>query len=628
MAALLAELNASDAGSRDADALRSLSEKLDQLSTKLSEQQEKAPAPKLAEDPPASLSLDDLSGEILGVRAKPLPPPARGTVLFPIVSENGLTDASNFGDVYCEALTSTSGSDRWTITGLIPAQRNYYYKAIGDARHGERDPVRINAYTHAWVEPGDFSGRSFELAAAIADRAVRYGLLSRLRRKYVIATGQIGRGGKVQRIGGFASKLKLIERDLESLAALAPEGIIFVCPRADFAEAGKDVADWVQRLSARAGLECRPIDDLAELNEWFVDDDAVKAPPPVAEPKPPVPPRDDIRPAPRPPRQVAPPPKPKRRWPWLVATGVGLAFVAGLYLAADHQSVERRDPIVDEQARGAIATLAKLGSAVRADAQDAKACAALVDQASLLTGATFAQFPNEHRQGQADLQQCSSRMAQSDGRLNELRAAVAALDPNLTGTVDRLAAARKAVTVFDEGRLSSEERSRLIVAGDRAQSRLAESDRRIAQLMSAHIAWRANGNAFTLRALGDGDRGLSDFDRSRNLPGLSEALRDVDAANKELAASAARWRTLQDSIDRATREPIEFYWRPLKSALDQITSLDRDLASQAQRQLLPQAQTLLTPPRAMPVPSPAPVIPPAPPARRKLDDFGTIPGGK
>jgi hypothetical protein len=209
----------------------------------------------------------------------------------------------------------------------------------------------------------------------------------------------------------------------------------------------------------------------------------------------------------------------------------------------------------------------------------------------------------------------NQRLLESDVRLNELRAAVASADPILSGTVDRLASARKAITTFDEGRLSGDERARLIAAGDGAQSRLADSDRRISQLMNAHAAWRANFSAFTVRALADGDRGMNDFDKSRNIRGLSEALRDVSVANGELVASAARWRALEQSIDRAGREPIEFYWRPLQSAVNQITSIDRDLASQAQREILSKAQARLDQAQA-------------PAAKSKLDDFGTIPSTK
>jgi hypothetical protein len=547
--------------------------------------------------------------DIGGRRRGPIPTQRAGVVLFPVVG--GSDTVSNFGYVSCNKYHPERRQDILAlVTGFVGhGKSDVYYQAISDARFSEADPSKATLHTHAQVDPGDFGGSSFGLAAAIADKAARYGLPAPLEGRHIIATGVMAKGGhgEVAEVDSFDAKLRLLELE-------APAGSVFVFPVANIAN-NTAAAAFLERLRASRQIISRGVSHIAELDDWFRDNQ-------------PKSPQADAAPAAVAPAPVARVRKPLLRQAFAAAIVVGIAALASLYFVADYQSRSQVDPVAREHARNMASTLANLSAAIRANPDDWDACAALTGKTGMLNDTTLAMFPVEHRQAVADAQQCTARLGDSTRRLSELKAAAASLDPNLPGTIQRMALARKALTTSDLARLTDEERGRLVVAGDQAQSRLDDSDRRITPVLTAHNAWRISGGALTTKALAESARPLTDFDRARSVPGLGEALRDVDKAANDLTASANRWSGLQAAVDRAGREPIEYYWTPLRIATDSITSLDRDLATSSQRLLLTQAQKLLTVTPAARAPAPFPTMPaPLPGGSRKPnDDFGTIQG--
>jgi hypothetical protein len=558
-----------------------------------------------------------------GRRRTAIPPPQRGVVLFPIVDGGANAVHGSLGYISCATYRPESRQD---IVSLIVGfeghgRSDLYYQAISDARYTEADHAKAALYTRAKIDPGNFGGNSFTLAAAIADKTARYGLPKELAGKFIIATGALPKGGRgeIAAIDSFEGKLAVIERE-------APPASILLLPAANLTPTTQRV---LERLQASGRISWRAISHVGELDGWFSpasegDDSPERISAvavelggrPVASP---VAKAVDPKPA---------PPVPNKRFGLaalvVAAALTGVALLAGVYFVSDRQVATRADPVQQEQARLAIAKLNELGAAVRASPDDARPCIALRDSGNLLSEMTQRLFREDHERVTAEMQQCASQLAASDRRLAELRAATDSLDPNLTGTMERMASARKQLTAFDLTRMSPDERPRLVGTGDQAQARLAESDRRIKPLLDAHAAWRTNGSAVTMRALGEADRSLSDFDRSRAVAGLREALRDAEKARSDLAASAARWSALQAAIDRTGREPIEFYYRPLRNAVESINSFDLEIATPAQRHQVTQARQLLNASAVAPPATPTPSTI-APLQRRRNDDFGTIP---
>jgi hypothetical protein len=125
-----------------------------------------------------------------------------------------------------------------------------------------------------------------------------------------------------------------------------------------------------------------------------------------------------------------------------------------------------------------------------------------------------------------------------------------------------------------------------------------------------------------MRALLEASDGLAPFDRLRHVNSLREALRDASRVDAEFSASAARWKKLQDAFDNSGRVAKEFFWGPLRVALDGMTPLDRELAAGGQQHLLSQAEKLLKSTQKAEVEQPTPK--PHPSRKYSDDDFGTF----
>lgn len=311
-----------------------------------------------------------------------------------------------------------------------------------------------------------------------------------------------------------------------------------------------------------------------------------------------------------------------------VSLGILLAVVAAGFVAFQYTShVAIEQSLQTQEARKKLTVsleqLDALTAATRSNADSAAACTKLLANGIGLAETIRQAAPADYARASTSIQNCRSMLAGSDERTSEIRAAAAALNMGFPPSVERLAKARNALTRFDLDRLSTTEKNDLTSAGDRAVNIIDQSDKRVNALLDADRAASRNRTVATLRALMESAPNLTSFDTGRSTSGISEALANAKNASSDFANSKARWSTLDAAVSKAGRERIEYYWPALNSAVNALTSLDRELASPQQNALLSQAQRLLNaaPPVNVQIPPPTLSLP------RELDrDFGTIPG--
>lgn len=310
----------------------------------------------------------------------------------------------------------------------------------------------------------------------------------------------------------------------------------------------------------------------------------------------------------------------------IVGLLLAIAVIGSIAFQYTTGSVPTEQKISNQDARQklteALEELDSLAAIARADTSSVDPCAKLFAAGVRLDQTIRQASQSDYARAQGSIQSCKTLFAGSDERISETRASAAALNMGFAPSVERLAKARKALTKLDLDRLPSGEKNNLLSTGDRAADLIERSDKRIGPLIDADRAASRNRSAATLRALADSAKGITDFDMGRNIAGIFEALTNARNASADFTASQTRWSTLESAIGRAGRESIEYYWRPLNEAMNGLTSLDRELASPQQRDLLLRGQDLLKPATQSKAPTPSPS------PRKTNDDWGTIPAGR
>ncbi|KTE36532.1 MULTISPECIES: sel1 repeat family protein [unclassified Sphingopyxis] len=161
--------------------------------------------------------------------------------------------------VRAEPMPTLDGQERFAVGHQHPDALDM----LADARAGEPDARRLDGVMIRFLRR-DFSGRSFGLALALADKGARHAPPA----APVIATGSIAPGGRgtIEPIDAFEAKVRHILRALEQAPPATP-------PVFAFAKRNLDAADEATRAALTAAAQAgrivlRPaerIDDLADL---------------------------------------------------------------------------------------------------------------------------------------------------------------------------------------------------------------------------------------------------------------------------------------------------------------------------------------------------------------------------
>ena len=489
-----------------------------------------ASAPVLASPPRAAVREASAAIPPPVRRRTQIPGPRPGLCLFPIVAEgDGATDVGELGYVNTNTYQPEGRqSDLSRVTGFSGVGRSdVYYQVIQDSRFGEDDPAKANLHTHARIDPGDFIGSSFGLAAALADRSARYGWAPELRDRVIIATGIIGKGGRgqVEPIGSFVEKLEFLERH-------TPLGSLFLFPAGNVEQASREIHALLARITAAGRLTLRPVRHLSELGDLFPSSDrpmgqaasGVNASAGNADAKQPVAsPREQERAipgAPYPTReqqsdtgQKEHRPQPHRHTRILFSIALaGLALLAGAYVIAERSESGRASP---EQ-----------------------------------------------------MQKISDFLGAYDG-----------MDPAaLTAAQCRtLTAARQALTEEDITKLGAPA-ARAIAAAQTCAQRLAESKKRIARLVGATKLLESNGpTPASCSALDIAVAGLQPFDGNTPDTGVASRISYIEPCKAVLAESDRRIRVADRLVEVVTRNSSDLAaCRDLASAFEQLTNEDME----------------------------------------------------
>lgn len=143
------------------------------------------------------------------------------------------------------------------ISCAHPTKREEVKRVLGYTRHDEGiETIDIDVVAQ-FADP-DFDGHSYSLALALADKQARCGGQGPYRR--LIATGILGKQGKISRVEAFREKVALV-------APLLDNGTLFIFPQ-DNAEAEPAVLAG-QTMTAGHWRAVRRLDELRDL--WQAD---------------------------------------------------------------------------------------------------------------------------------------------------------------------------------------------------------------------------------------------------------------------------------------------------------------------------------------------------------------------
>lgn len=602
------------------------------LAAATSDSETSAPdASSASPEPPARLAA--AGREPLVRRRGPIPEAKSGLCLFPIVAEGeDAVELGEIGLVNCSVYTPESRQPYLSrVTGVSSGRSDTYYQVIEDARFGENDSAKATLHTHARMDPGSFSGASFGLAAAFADRSARYDLAPDCAGRHVIATGIVLRdgGGAVGAIDSFHEKLNLLRHK-------GPARSIFLYPTENDERASADERALMAELRV-AGHRLLPVRDLSELTPLFAPPGKPEraAPRPIPTEPPPAPPR------PAPERKGPLPPQPARpgwlsrpllRYLMMSAAG-GAALLAVVTVASliwqegspspealqrlddlKHaaQAVDTRAPSraactqlvaaaaafgapdaveLDDGGRAALAAarrcdgwlaaskarldnVATARAGVQASGADAASCAAWNGAIAALQPFDGA-APSASQDAALDAR-CRAATAQSDARLAGVRQALARLAGQAgdLAACDRLRSAFGALSQPDLDRLAALEPSaRAVLAG--CNNDLAESDlRRAAALafdgnVDVNDPARISGLDAAFQRLTPADIALiPEPQRSRLTQDAATARRLISASDARLASVVGAYRLWQQA-------PTASGVAALTAAIQALTSFDR-----------------------------------------------------
>lgn len=536
-----------------------------------------APEQPAAGDPPIGppkqppVAASASTGAAPAGRATSLPAPGPGVSWFPIVGEGG----GDFGYFKATRLPETDPRATFYAPGLAQNKREAFQQIIDATRADEKDDVVSAATTRIRMDPGQFSGLSFGLAAAIADRTARYGRAAAFEKATVIATGVVlaQRHGEVGAIDLFSEKVALIDN---SAATKELADILFVFPKANFASADDASRATLARWSAGARIRWRAVSHLDDLDDLLpqavgpvteVPDEAASVPSKAIETPPPV-------------TSVRVPDAGSRgvgtvyRKALLLGGGLGLAILAGAASLSIWVLGSKPDPVMVQASDDRIHAVVLASEGAAAAPADLDRCAALGQKVAALTDFDRARLSGDVGAAIIAANDCRSRFEASDGRLDSLMGAVEKLDRG-EGSADDAARALQTLTAFDMARPHDASQTYAIDRGKQAVGDIEASQRRIDQLADLWATKHESTAGDYIRSLRAALNGLteSDFARAEGPQRLA-----VNAARSYLESvdlSDRRLESLRNAVANYADAPDALHARACMTALDAMTAADK-----------------------------------------------------
>ncbi len=188
--------------------------------------------------------------------------------------------------------------------------------------------------------------------------------------------------------------------------------------------------------------------------------------------------------------------------------------------------------------------------AAASEPRDGESCALMADAIPVLEATDYA-YADCFKDGQQKLtraQRCSQSHAQSEARFKRLIEAFEAAEENRSAPqVAALAQARTDMLPYDERRERWREVSQMLIAADTAADAIAQSDKRIQQLVGAANAARANRGVATLTTLAAASS-LDAIDLPRLTTAQKEMLEEARTARADIDASNRRLDVLAEAV--------------------------------------------------------------------------------
>lgn len=525
---------------------------------------------QLAARPPVVQTAPVLNGR----RRSPIPPPAKGIVLFPIVSASSEED-SDFGVVKTQVIPSLGEVITFGSTFPEPTRRNAYQRFISEARHREMDGLSAEKSTRASLDPSDFSGNSYALAAAIADKSVRYDLSKDFADRHLVATGTLERGGQgaVVEIDDFPQKVWLLVRS-------APPGALFIFPKANL-----DASDAQTReLLNKGNFEWRAIAHVDELQDIFAA---------VADP---VLPSEKTRPqvltpagdvvvdtngdAPQSSFGVA---AIRARRPTLAAVVIaGVVLLGGAFAASEWYGASRLDPIQAQASDERLARFAERASKISKPLDSAPSCRELLAASMALTDVDRDRMLPVHDIAVSASSDCAAALKESEQKWTQLAAAASNIAKGQAVPVDQLSALRESFGAFALSDASSSDRKTMLASVDAYLGENLTRQGRWEALAEAITAWRSNedsrlvddvANAYA--ALTPEDRSLASQEQKVLMTAGQSALAEQQASDRRLIDVVAASR-------RLSADPGAAALTSANMALGALLALDHSRADTAE----------------------------------------------
>lgn len=473
-------------------------------------------------------------------RKMSMPTAASGVIAFPLAGHGGSERPEDecLGVIEAKFLPTDRGNT--ILPSPYGGDRAMVVDRIRQARDCEPEGRELLESVRLRFDPEHFVGPSFGLAAALADRSLRYGLKPEYEARQIIATGEIvAKGlGAIGSVGGLIEKIRIVR-------AHGKTGALFLLPKDGLDKGGQEIADALATLIER-GITWRTIAHIDDLNDLLAIGSSADQPIPKPVglvdrgPKTPDQPKPEEAAA-----AASRKPRRRTRIGSLVAASLlaATALIVGLYgfsLLDAHNRANLADLAASDDRLG------KLVDATRplaAGSLSPKACEALVKAASVVTEHDLARSTQSQGNAASLASDCRSSLQDRNDRLQKLAAAVSAARDETPARLEELAVARRRLTGFDlaQAEAADSVTNENIAAGDQAIARLKNSDGLIAGLKSSLAALSANPQDADgiRRSLAAADV-LTPFDIDRLTGATRRDLEKIPGMRADLSASDRR----------------------------------------------------------------------------------------
>jgi hypothetical protein len=577
---------------------RTMLSMMEEVLTRISKEAPKEPSVPPDPQPPAAAdqakaplaaksSIAAAESTVRGRRKGPIPEPKAGLVLFPNVSE--VSDAeSDLGFIQANVYHSRSARSLSEIVGFDdPTRRNLYYKIVTDGRMNEADGATATLSTHARINPSDFAGASFGLAAVLADKVARYGLSDVLPGGHLIATGLVEPNGQgaIGAIDGFDAKVRLLDRD-------ARHGSLFIFPQANLDKADQATNERLVRAAREGRYKWKAISHVEELSDLFAGSSTANSESPE--------PRLDALARNQPARSLDQSgsadssPKPQHKAAAITASiGLGIALLAGVYAISEWRNRASVDPIVVQASDERLVRLVQAASTVRTPPDSASSCRDLLTVTSALTEVDRQRLLPVHVSALDVSDRCRAALADSSARWEQIRTFQKALAQGQTIDLDAAAAAHSALTPFDFSDAQSPEQKALLATFDTVLADRRQADFRWAALAESVRDWRANETskaidrvAVTFNQMKPADVAKADAGQRALLEAGQSALQLIAESDGRLLSLSQAALRLADGAAAADVDAVE-------RALGGINPLDQARANREQAAAIDKAKLAL-----------------------------------